>query len=49
MHDAIERAPLGEQVDIMDVGLACAYLATPYARRISGNTVYVDGGANIMG
>lgn len=48
LHDAIERAPLGEQVDIMDVGLACAYLATPYARRISGNTVYVDGGANIM-
>ena len=49
LHDAIERAPLGEQVDIMDVGFACAYLATPYARRISGNTVYVDGGANIMG
>lgn len=48
LHDAIERAPLGELVDIMDVGFACAYLATPYARRISGNTVYVDGGANIM-
>ena len=44
---AAERAPLGELVDIMDVGFACAYLATPYARRITGGTVYVDGGANI--
>ncbi len=26
---------------------ACAYLATPYPRRITGGTVYVDGGANI--
>jgi enoyl-[acyl-carrier protein] reductase I len=37
----------GELVDMMDVGFACAYLATPYARRITGGTVYVDGGANI--
>jgi len=46
--DAEQRAPLGELVDIMDVGFACAYLATPYARRISGGTVYVDGGVNVM-
>ena len=45
---AAERAPLGELVDIMDVGFACAYLATPYARRISGATMYVDGGVHIM-
>jgi enoyl-[acyl-carrier protein] reductase I len=32
----------------MDVGLACAFLATDYARRITGDTVYVDGGVNIM-
>ncbi|SOY53488.1 enoyl-ACP reductase FabI [Cupriavidus taiwanensis] len=48
LADAAGRAPLGEVVDIMDVGFATAYLATPYARRISGNTVYVDGGVNIM-
>lgn len=30
------------------VGFATAYLATPYARRLSGNTVYVDGGVHIM-
>lgn len=45
--EAAERAPLGELVDIMDVGFACAYLATPYARRITGGTIYVDGGSNI--
>jgi enoyl-[acyl-carrier protein] reductase I len=48
LNEAAQRAPIGELVDIMDVGFACAYLATPYARRISGATVYVDGGANIV-
>lgn len=48
LNGAIERAPLGELVDIMDVGFTCAYLATPYARRLTGSTVYVDGGANIV-
>ncbi|MGU7781132.1 enoyl-ACP reductase FabI [Burkholderia sp. PU8-34] len=49
LNEAIERAPLGELVDIMDVGFACAYLATPYARRITGNTMFIDGGVSIMG
>lgn len=49
LNEAVERAPLGERVDIMDVGFACAYLATPYARRITGNTLFVDGGVSIMG
>jgi enoyl-[acyl-carrier protein] reductase I len=48
LHDELQRAPVGEAVDIMDVGFACAYLATPYARRMTGTTIYVDGGANIM-
>jgi enoyl-[acyl-carrier protein] reductase I len=47
LAEAAARAPLGELVDIMDVGFACAYLATPYARRITGGTTYIDGGANI--
>ncbi|WP_424813347.1 enoyl-ACP reductase FabI [Roseococcus sp. YIM B11640] len=46
--EAAERAPIGELADIMDVGFACAYLATPYARRVTGGTIYVDGGANIV-
>jgi enoyl-[acyl-carrier protein] reductase I len=48
LTEAAQKAPLGELVDIMDVGFACAYLATPYARRISGDTIYVDGGVHIM-
>jgi enoyl-[acyl-carrier protein] reductase I len=48
LTQAAQRAPLGELVDIMDVGFACAYLATPFARRLSGETLYVDGGVNIM-
>jgi enoyl-[acyl-carrier protein] reductase I len=48
LNEAEQRAPMGELVDIMDVGFTCAYLATPYARRVTGGTVYVDGGMNIM-
>jgi len=48
LTEAASRAPVGELVDIMDVGFTCAYLATPYARRLTGETLYVDGGVNIM-
>jgi enoyl-[acyl-carrier protein] reductase I len=48
LSQAESRAPVGELVDIMDVGFACAYLATPYARRITGETMYIDGGVNIL-
>jgi len=49
LNEAIERSPLHQLVDIDDVGFACAYLATDFARRITGGTIYVDGGANIIG
>ena len=48
LNEAVERAPIGELVDIMDVGFHCAFLATPYGRRVTGGAVYVDGGVNIM-
>ena len=48
LNEAAAKAPVGELVDIMDVGYACAYLATSFARRVTGGTVYVDGGANIV-
>ena len=48
LNEAAEKAPLGELVDIMDVGYTCAYLATPFAHRVTGGTVYVDGGASIV-
>ncbi len=48
LNEAAQKAPIGELVDIMDVGFACAYLATPLAKRITGDTVYVDGGVNLI-
>jgi enoyl-[acyl-carrier protein] reductase I len=48
LNDAVEHSPLGELVDIEDVGFACAYLATDFARRITGGTIFIDGGANIV-
>jgi enoyl-[acyl-carrier protein] reductase I len=48
LNEAQQRAPVGELIDIMDVGMACAYLATPYGRHITGETLYVDSGFHIM-
>jgi enoyl-[acyl-carrier-protein] reductase (NADH) len=48
LNDAIKRAPVGELVDIMDVGFTCAYLASSYAKRLTGSSAYVDGGMNIV-
>jgi enoyl-[acyl-carrier protein] reductase I len=48
LNEAASRAPVGELVEIDDVGFACAFLATPYARRMTGQTLYVDGGVSIM-
>ncbi len=49
LNEAAGRSPIGELVDVDDVGYTCAYLATPYARRVTGETLYVDGGVHIMG
>jgi enoyl-[acyl-carrier protein] reductase I len=49
LNEAAERSPLHQLVDIDDVGAAVAYLATDYAKRITGGTIYIDGGANIIG
>ena len=48
LNEAAHKAPLGELIDIMDVGFTCAYLATPFARRMTGELIYVDGGANLL-
>jgi enoyl-[acyl-carrier protein] reductase I len=48
LDDAAQKAPLGELVDIMDIGWTCAFLATPFARRLTGDTVYIDSGASIV-
>lgn len=46
---AAERAPARRLVDIEDVGVATAMLATDYAKLITGETVYVDGGYHVLG
>jgi enoyl-[acyl-carrier protein] reductase I len=38
LNDAVERSPVGELMDIMDVGFTCAFLATPFGRRLTGQT-----------
>jgi enoyl-[acyl-carrier protein] reductase I len=48
LNEAVEKAPLGELVDVMDVGFTCAFLASDFARRVTGGVVYVDGGSNIV-
>jgi enoyl-[acyl-carrier protein] reductase I len=48
LNDAATKAPLGEGVDIDDVGFACSYLATDFARHITGGTIYIDGGINVL-
>ena len=48
MADAIERSPLRRLATIEDVGALCAFLAGDGARAITGGTLYVDGGYNIL-
>jgi enoyl-[acyl-carrier protein] reductase I len=48
LNEAVTQSPVHDLVDIEDVGMATAYLATPYARRLTGSTFYVDAGLNIM-
>ena len=49
MERAKERAPARALVTIEDVGMATAFLASDYARLITGDTLYVDGGYHIVG
>ena len=46
---AAELAPERNLVSIEDVGMAAAVLATDYAKLITGETAYVDGGYHIIG
>ena len=49
MEMAAERAPSRALVTIEDVGMATAFLATDYAKLITGDTMYVDGGYHVVG
>jgi enoyl-[acyl-carrier protein] reductase I len=49
MEMAAARAPSRMLVNIEDVGTATAFLATDYAKLITGDTMYVDGGYHVLG
>ncbi|HEX8710713.1 MAG TPA: enoyl-ACP reductase [Terracidiphilus sp.] len=44
-----DRAPLRRNVDQLEVGCAALFLASPLSSAITGETIYVDCGYNIMG
>jgi enoyl-[acyl-carrier protein] reductase I len=49
LEEAEKRSPLRQLVDIDDVGVATAFLVTRYGRRMTGSTLFVDAGLNVMG
>jgi enoyl-[acyl-carrier protein] reductase I len=42
-------SPLRRNINAEEVGDACAFLAGDMSRGITGSTLYVDAGYNIMG
>jgi len=44
-----ERAPLHRNVDQLEVGGTAVFLASDLSSAITGETIYVDCGYNIMG
>ena len=44
-----DRAPLGRNVDQLEVGGVALFLASDLASAVTGETLYVDCGYNIMG
>ena len=48
LADAETRSPMRRLASIDDVGALCAFLAGDGARSITGDTLYVDGGYNIL-
>lgn len=44
-----EKSPLQTLVDINDVGSMVTFLASDYAKNITGDTIYIDGGYHIVG
>lgn len=48
LADAETRSPMRRLASIDDVGALCAFLAGDGARSITGGTLYVDGGYNIL-
>ena len=48
MARVAERAPARRLVTIEEVGAACVFLASSYAGAMTGDTIYIDGGYQIL-
>ncbi|MDZ4676632.1 MAG: 3-oxoacyl-[acyl-carrier-protein] reductase [Oligoflexia bacterium] len=44
----LERVPLGSMGEAADIAHACLFLTSPYARYITGHTLDVNGGLNMI-
>ena len=49
LAEAELRAPERDLVDILDIGADTAFLCSPFAKLITGGTIYVDSGYDIRG
>ena len=49
LNEAAQRSAEQELVDIVDVGAATAFLCSPFAKLMTGGTIYIDAGYNIRG
>ena len=50
MHDAFrDVAPLRSSITIEDVAGTAVWLASDLSRQVTGETIYVDGGFNVLG
>jgi enoyl-[acyl-carrier protein] reductase I len=49
MERVATRAPVRRLVTIEEVGATCAFLASPYATAMTGETLFIDGGYHILG
>jgi len=47
--ETAKRTPSHQLATIDDIGMATALMATPAAKMINGDTVYIDGGFHVMG
>ncbi len=49
LHSMVERAPIPENISTDDVGNAAVFLASDWAKHITGHILFVDSGSHIMG
>lgn len=49
MQKVATRAPARRLVTIEEVGAACVFLASDFSAAMTGETLYIDGGYNILG